>query len=338
VLQHPGKFENDDKRRQFRESVQKSQTGENRHKVMLLEDGMVAKELGLSNKDSQFLEAKNATGVEICGIYRVPPHKIGMLDRATHSNIEHQGIEFVSDCIKPMATRWERRINCDLIDPINAAMGNGEDEYFVEFLVDGLLRGDMKSRFDAYGVAIDKGFYCPNDAAMSEGMNPIPEDKGGNDYRIPINYGVAGQLEPAAPGATPKPADEEGDDAVPNPSLDEAENQTSAKERLLEIFAREAAGRVVRKETAALRKTLARAPEQFDEEARAFYSTHAALVGQTMLISESEAKKYSDGNLRMLLEASEPPDKLCVLDWIEDTSAQELATLALGKIPEGAQR
>jgi HK97 family phage portal protein len=347
-IQHPGKFDTDAKRDKFKESIQKSQTGENRHKVMLLESGMTAKELGVSNKDSQFLEAANATDVKICGMYRVPPHKIGMLDRATHSNIEHQGIEWVVDGVKPMAVRWERRVNCDLVDPINEALG--DDEYFVEFLVDGLLRGDMKSRFDAYNVAINGGFYCPNDAAMSEGMNPIPEEKGGNDYRFPINYKVAGAPDPvAAPGAnateeTPAPGVEK-DDQVPNPPLDETGDQNSAKAaRLVELFAREAAGRVIRKETAALRKTLTRAPEKFDEDARAFYSAHVALVAQTMLISQTEAKKYADDNLRMLTEASEPADKMCILDWIEDTSAQELASLALGKIPDrrgaaqGAQR
>jgi HK97 family phage portal protein len=338
VLEHPGKFKDDAARKEFRESVQKSQTQGNRGKVMILESGMKATALGVSNKDAQFLEAKNATAVEICGIYRVPPHKVGMLDRATHSNIEHQGIEFVSDCIKPMAVRWQSRLNCDLVDPINEALGN--DEYFVEFLTDGLLRGDMKSRFDAYSVAVNAGFYCPNDAAMSEGMNPIPEEKGGNDYRFPINYKIAGAPEPAllpAPGAEqPQPSGVEKDDQVPNPPLDEGGDQNSAKTKLLDLFAREAAGRVVRKETAALRKALTRAPEKFMEEAAAFYSSHVTLIAQTMLISESEAKKYAAENLRMLTEASDAADKFCVLDWIEDTAAQELAALALGKIPDRA--
>jgi hypothetical protein len=338
-LEHPGKFRDDAAREKFRESIQKSQTQSNRGKAMILEAGMTAKALGISNKDAQFLEAKNATAVEICGIYRVPPHKVGMLDRATHSNIEHQGIEWQTDGLKPMGVRWERRLNTDLVDPINVALG--DDEYFAEFLVDGAARGDMKSRFDAYKVAIDSGFYCPNDAAMAEGMNPIPEDKGGNDYRFPINYKIAGAPGPvdlpsqvAQPEDAP-PGDEKKEDQVPNPPLDETGDQNSAKTNsLLRLFAIEAAGRVVRKETAALRKSLNRAPEKFSDDAAAFYSTHTALVAQTMMISQSEAKKYVDDNQRMLAEASEPADKMCVLDWIEDTAAQELAALVLGKIPE----
>ena len=343
VIEYPGKFKDDSARNKFRESLQKSQGQENRHKVMVLEAGMSAKALGLTNKDSQFLEARNASGVEICGIYRVPPHKIGMLDRATHSNIEHQGIEFVTDCMHPIAVRWEHRLNSDLVEPVNEALG--DEEYFAEFIVDGLLRGDLKSRYDAYQVGRNGGWLCPNDVCAFEGLNPIPEDKGGNDYLRPVNYQVAGE-EPAPVPGQPEPSDAK-DNAIPpgSPAPDETEDTATAKanHRLLELFAQGTAGRAVRKEVAALRKALAKAPEKFTEQAEAFYAAHAQLVAETMCIPQNIAKKYCDGNLRMLVDASDDADKACVLDWIEDTAAQELATLALGtKVPaqlaEGVRR
>lgn len=336
VVQYPGKFRDDSARANYRDSMQKSQTGENRGKVMLLEDGMTAKELGVTNKDSQFLETKNATRVEICGMYRVPPHKIAILERSTNNNIEHQGIEFVTDCVRPMAVRWESRLNTDLIDPISAALG--DDEYFAEFLVDGLLRGDMKSRYDAYAIGRNWGWLCPDMICEFEGLNPLPEGKGGQEYLRPLNMVPSGTVyvPPDAevtpdPAAAPGPGNDDPNNNPPPDTPDDAGNDEAAAARgnLLRAFATEAAGRVVRKEVAALRRTLAKSPQAFNEQAPAFYAEHVDLVAQTMCISHKSAERYVAANLKMVREASEPEDKACVLDWIEDTSAEELSRLAL---------
>jgi HK97 family phage portal protein len=177
-IKHPGKFKDDAVRDKFRENYQKSQTGPNRGKAPVLEDGMELHSMSISNRDAQFIEATLANREEVCGLFRVPPHKIGILQRATNNNIEWQGLGYVSDCMKPIAVRWERRINADLIDPISEAMSDGA-EYFAEFLLDGLIRGDMKSRFDAYAIARNWGWMCPDDVRESEGMNPLPDGKGG---------------------------------------------------------------------------------------------------------------------------------------------------------------
>ena len=239
VVEYPGKFKDDAARDKFRESIQKSQSQANRHKVMLLEQGMTAKALGLTNKDSQFLEATNATDVGIAGIYRIPPHKIGILDRATHSNIEHQNIEFVIDSMRPRAVRWERRVNVDLVDPLNEVLGG---DYFGEFLLDGLLRGDLKSRMDAYAVARQWGLINPNFVAQIENWEPIPAEYGGNDYWRPVNMAVVGAPLPAGalPGAPietePEPGKEKPDDSEPEapppqdaPEDDEGEDAPAKK-------------------------------------------------------------------------------------------------------------
>lgn len=343
VLEHPGKFKNDEDRQKFRESMQKSQTQENRHKMMVLESGMKATALGVSNKDSQFLEARQATSIDICGMYRVPPHKVGLLDRATHSNIEHQGIEFVSDCMRPAAIRWEHRINSDLITPVSDALESG-DEYFGEFLLDGLIRGPMAERYKAYSIGRLGGWLCPDDICASESMNPLPEGKGGQDYLRPVNCSVVGAPQPALPGQPlpngqqPAPGEPSVDDPPPDVPDDAGGEDAPAREkaeeedrRLLGIFAREAAGRVVRKEVAALRKALARSTGGFESEARMFYASHFALVAQTMSIDPAVAANYCNGNLAALLEAPDPGDKASILDWIEDTAPEQLAGAALGR-------
>jgi HK97 family phage portal protein len=85
--------------------------------VAVLERGMKFHELGLSNKDSQFIEARKAKEEEIAGIFRVPPHKIGELARSTNNNIEHQGIEFWTDTMLPWSTMWQSSISFFLLGP-----------------------------------------------------------------------------------------------------------------------------------------------------------------------------------------------------------------------------
>jgi HK97 family phage portal protein len=341
-IKNPGKFKDDAARDRFRENYQKSQTGENRHKTAVLEEGLELHAIGLSNRDSQFLEANLNTREEICGIYRVPPHKIGILMRATNNNIEHQGIEFVTDAIQPAATRWERRINTDLIDPISDAL-DGSDEYFAEFIVGGLLRGDMKSRYDAYAIGRNWGWLCPDTICEFEGMNPLPEGKGGQEYLRPLNMVPSGTVYvPAMATDAPDPLDKPapGDnqptqDPPPDIPDDEGEDASTPNRQLLRSFATEAARRVVRKEVTALRKTLGRSAKQFDaavfaSDAQAFYAAHVALVAQTMCISPAAAEQYAKSNLKLLCDIAEPEQKSCALDWIEDTAPEALAALALG--------
>ena len=342
-IKHPGKFKDDAARDKFRESYRKSQTAENRFKTPVLEEGLELKAIGISNKDSQFLEAKNASAIEICGMYRVPPHKIGMLDRATHSNIEHQGIEFKTDCMQGIATRWERRVNVDLIEPVSE--GLDDEEYFAEFLLGSLERGDMKTRFEAYAIGRNWGFLNPNRICEFEGWDPIPDEQGGGEYLRPLNMVPAGtEVIPAGATAEPDPEDvppktaepKPGDNPPPDTPDDTGEE---AKVALLHSFAAEAARRVVRKEVTALRKALARAGEAFDaaafrNEAEQFYKSHEKLVAETMCISPAAASRYTQNNLKLLVDIAAPEEKCCALDWIEDTAPQALAKIAVEARPK----
>jgi HK97 family phage portal protein len=116
------------------------------------------------------------------------------LERATFSNIEHQSLEFIRDTIRPWLVRWEQALTRDLIPPAD------RDTYFVEFLIDGLMRGDLKSRYDSYAIGRNNGWLSANDIRRLENMNPLPPEQG-DIYLIPLNMVQAGT-------AAPKPADE----------------------------------------------------------------------------------------------------------------------------------
>ena len=175
VLQHPGLMKDPEKvRRQWHEAY--GGAG-NAHKVAVLEEGMQYKAISLPPEDSQFLSTREFGVEEICRIFRVPPHMVQDLKRATFSNIEHQSIDFVVHTLDPWLVRIEKAIVKDLL------VEDEKDQFFPKFNVDGLLRGDYKSRMDGYSVGISTGIISPNEARRKENMPPLPEEEGGN-YHI----------------------------------------------------------------------------------------------------------------------------------------------------------
>jgi len=76
-------------------------------------------------------------------------------------------------------------------------------------LVDGLLRGDIKSRYEAYNIGRNAGFLSPDDIREKENMNPLPDGKG-KIYLQPLNMIEAG-TEPPEPAPAEPPAELEED-------------------------------------------------------------------------------------------------------------------------------
>ena len=160
----------------------------NAGKVLPLEGGLKADTLKLSNEDAQFLETRRFETAEIARWFGVPPHLIGDLEKATFSNIEHQSIEAVTYCWRPKVVRWEQALIAQLLSSLE------KEKYFVEFDLNGLLRGDMKSRYDAYGIGVRSGFLSPGQIAQIENFPPLPLDIA-NQLTIGKTYGSRQLLE-----------------------------------------------------------------------------------------------------------------------------------------------
>lgn len=162
-----GKWSEDAAKR-FLASFREAYSGDGLGKTALMEDGMSFTVVGMTSEDAQFLETRKYQRSEIAAIFRVPPHMIGDLERATFSNIEQQSLEFVMHSLMPWLRRWEQAISRDLLTE------RERETYFAEFLVDGLLRGDIASRYAAYAVAITNGFMNRNEVRLRENLNPEP--------------------------------------------------------------------------------------------------------------------------------------------------------------------
>lgn len=157
----------------------------NASKIAILESGIKYQPLPLNMQDVQFLETRKFQKNEIATIFRVPPHMIGDLDKATFSNIEHQSLEFVTNTLRPWLVRIEQSAVRDLLGTIE------KNVLFIEFNVDGLLRGDQKSRYDAYHSARYDGWLSANEIRSLENLDPI---EGGDIYWMPQNMANAASL------------------------------------------------------------------------------------------------------------------------------------------------
>ena len=178
VLEHPGILGEEGHKR-IKASWDEAHGGlAKSHRIAIIEEGMKYQQVGIAPEDSQFLQTRKFQLSEIARFFRIPPHMLADLDRATFSNIEHMGIEFVVYTLSPWLTRWEQRMALSLLSE------NERKQYFIEHLVAGLLRGDIQSRYTAYATGRQWGWLSRNDVREIENMNPI---EGGDDYLSPLN-------------------------------------------------------------------------------------------------------------------------------------------------------
>jgi HK97 family phage portal protein len=158
----------------------------NAYKLMILEEGLKYEASRIDNDKSQFIESRKHQDIAICQIFGVQPHKVGILDRATFSNIEQQNIEYVVDTLLPELRTWEQALNTRLLRP------QERGEYFFEFNVDGQLRGDFKSRMEGYAIGRQNGWLNADEIRSLENMNPLPDGLG-QRYLEPLNMTPAGE-------------------------------------------------------------------------------------------------------------------------------------------------
>lgn len=244
VLTHPGVLGDKGQERLKKNWSSEHQGVANAHKVRILEEGMKAERLGVPPEEAQFLETRNFQAQEIARMFRMPPHKIGLLDKATFSNIEHQAIEFVVDTIRPWLVRLEQAMMRDLLTKTERR------ELYIEHVVDGLLRGDTASRFSAYAVGRQWGWLTVNNILAMENMEPA--GPAGDVYLQPMNMVDANNPAPAA-GAAAKGrgvtvhVDSEGSAGGGVRGLDEMAAAGAEAKRVLGDVMLDAARRVCRR-------------------------------------------------------------------------------------------
>jgi HK97 family phage portal protein len=155
---------------------------------VILEGGTDAMSLGINPADAQLLESRAFSVEEVCSWFRVQPFMIGRASQGQTNwgtGIEQQMIGFITFTLAPWLRRIEQAIAKDLLTP------EERRDYYAEFNLEGLLRGDSAARASFYSTASQNGWLNRNDIRAKENEPPIP---GGEIYTVQANLVPLEQL------------------------------------------------------------------------------------------------------------------------------------------------
>lgn len=185
VFEHPTHLGEDEYKRLKHDVHERYTSLSQKGTPIITESGMKFNQLQLKLVDAELLSSKKFQIEDICRIYRVPLHLVQNLDKATFGNIEHQSLDFTIFTMLPIFRRVESAINSQLLTRKQRSNG-----LYYEFNMAGLLRGDMKSMYEAFNIGRNAGFLSVNDIRRLLNMNPVD---GGDSYLQPLNMGLLGQ-------------------------------------------------------------------------------------------------------------------------------------------------
>lgn len=163
IIQYVGDL-NTEAQKRFRDNFEVMSNGlKNAHRVSLLPLGYQFQPISLSMADAQFLENNELTIRQIAAVFGIKMHQLNDLDRATHTNIEEHQRQFYVDTLMANLTMYEQEMAYKLL--LDSELGKG---YYCKFNVDAITRADIKTRYDAYRVAIQGGILKPNEVRALE--------------------------------------------------------------------------------------------------------------------------------------------------------------------------
>jgi len=259
IAEYPGKLSEEAYNRFIKTFNEKYAGLSKAQRVMFLEQGLKFTKLTINPNEAQSLETRKHQVIEVCRFYGVPPHMVMDLERATFSNIEHQDLSFVKYNLQPYLVCWEQEMLKSFFRP------SERREYFSEFSVEGLLRGDSKARAEFYTAMFNIGVYSQNDIRAKENDNPF---EGGEKHYVPMNM-VA--IEDAGAQQAQQGPPPDGDRQARQEQRKRAAQQRSAELKLKtannykRIF-KDAAERVVKREKS---QVLDKARKSFTERSEA---------------------------------------------------------------------
>lgn len=235
--------------------------------IAVLHGDMDFKPFGMSMIDAQFLENRKANVLEVARMFGVPPHLLFDLDRATFSNIEAQGIEWLTYGLRYWLTKVAR-VASELFTTAEKDAG-----FYCEHETKALLMTDIVSRFNAYNTGLQAGFLSVNDVHRFENWPPIGD--AGNIYRVQSNMVPADDLlvdfETRNP---PKPA------AIGPPSPRTQEAPSDLADKCLAVLNR-AWARMLKREVWNVQNT-AKRPGEFLERIEAYYAEHEFVLAEEL--------------------------------------------------------
>jgi HK97 family phage portal protein len=192
VIQFPG-FLTDVQRQNYGDSFGMKFAGAlNSGKTIVLEGGMKIEPVGFTAEDSQFLESRHFSVIEIARWFRVPPTMIGDMTRVSYSSSESEMQLFAMHSLVPWCANLEAEMNAKLLP--------AGTPFYVKFDVNSIVRGDQQSRYTAYSQGLTAGFLTVADVRAAEGLPYISGTESLNRpaNMVPNEGGNSASIQPAA--------------------------------------------------------------------------------------------------------------------------------------------
>lgn len=298
IILETGGILTDERRKSLKEQWESLHQGtKNAHKTAVLEDGLKATALSISPQDSQFIESRKFQLQEIARIFRVPPHMLADLSKSSFNNIQEQGIDFVTHTIRPWTTRIEQEIRKSLLLP------SDQDKHFAEFMLQDLMRGNQKARYESYRIARQDGWMSANEIRSFENLNPI---ENGDEYLLPLNMAPAEQVVNSSNQLVPEVASTIPPEATKRiPSIEIAAQSQPARWKLANDSKQKfeaAASEILEQELPALRSLLREHennPVELKRSLESFYQEHRASVEEVL---EPLYRSYAEDVQRLAVE------------------------------------
>lgn len=156
-------------REQLREQWNNRHRGPSRAgEVAVLSNGLKVDTVSATNQESQLAELWLQALLAVCRVWRMPPHMVQELGRATWGNLASEMVSFEKFTIAPWLRRIEGAIERDILVD--------EDDLYAEFLVEGLLRSDITTRYQAYEVALRNKWMTVEEVRRRENLGPLPDN------------------------------------------------------------------------------------------------------------------------------------------------------------------
>ncbi len=176
------------------------------HKVALLEEGATWKSTQIPPEDAQFLATRAFQVIEICRIFRLPPHKLADYTNAHLDNIEASNTDYEKTCLRPWTIRMEKACDWRLLTDDEWRAG-----FYTKHDFRPLLLRTSKDAADYYQKMFQIGYYTVDEIKALEGSNPIGEAAGGNKRFVLANLAdITKAGDPAAAQQSPPPKGDPG--------------------------------------------------------------------------------------------------------------------------------
>lgn len=118
-------------------------------------------QVGFDPEKGQMTDARKFQITEIARALDLPPFFLQDLENAHFANAEQQDLHLV----KHVIGQWSRALE----DEINLKFFGAQDTpRYVQFNLDGLMRGDLKSRIEALAAGVNSALLTPNEARQIE--------------------------------------------------------------------------------------------------------------------------------------------------------------------------